>query len=51
MRSVKGSKAPSAKLRAPPDNVFGVGKPLQVNKLSLISEVGSAFVFEAKQDW
>ena len=47
---VKGSKAPTAKLRAPPDNLFGEGKPLQLNKLPLVSEVGSALAFEAEQD-
>ena len=47
MGRVKGREAPSTKLRAPPDNVFGVGKPLQVNKLPLVSEVGSALAFEA----
>ena len=50
MGRVKGSKAPSAKLRAPPDKIFGVGKPLKVNKLPLVSEVGSALAFEAEQD-
>ena len=39
---VKGSKASSSK-----QNFFGVGKPLQVNKLPLVSEVGSALAFEA----
>ena len=47
---VKGSKSPSAKLRAPPDKIFGVGKPLKVNKLPLVNEVGSALAFEAEQD-
>ena len=50
MGRVTGSKAPSAKLRAPPDKIFWVGKPLKVNKLPLVSEVGSALAFEAEQD-
>ena len=48
MGRVKGSKAPYAKLRAPPDKIFGVGKALKLNKLPLVSEVGSALAFEAE---
>ena len=50
MGRVKGSKAPYSKFRVLPDNIFGVGKPLQLNKLPLVSEVGSALAFEAEQD-
>jgi len=50
MRFAKGTEAPSAKLRSGPDKVFGIGRPLPINKLPLYKEVGSALVYEAEEE-
>ena len=44
----KGSKAPLPKLRSGPDKVFGVRRPLPINKLPLVKDIGSALAYEAE---
>ena len=44
----KGSKAPLPKLRSGPDKVFGVRRPLPINKLPLVNDIGSALAYEAE---
>ena len=50
MGQPKGSKAPPSKLRLGPDKVFGVRRPLPINKLPLVKEIGSALGFEAEME-
>ena len=44
------SRKPAAQLRAPPDKIFGAGKPLLKNKLPRYSEVGKALILKAEED-
>ena len=45
------SRKPAAQLRAPPDKIFGEGKPLLKNKLPMYSEIGKALMLKAEEDW
>ena len=50
VKGVKGVKKPPASLRAPPDKIFGPGKPLLRTKLPLFEEVGAALVYRAERN-